>query len=152
MKAIFWIGKSGILGTLVRVFKGFGSNHVELLFSDGMSGTSDVVKGICFYRLNYLPENWIAIDIPCTPEEEAEVRKFFEVDEKGCGYDMRGIVFAQVFPWGIESKDKWFCSEACVAALQRVKSLTFLKDLKPYTIDPGELLKILVRNLKKKSV
>jgi hypothetical protein len=148
MKAIFWVGKSTIFGRLIRLFKGTGSSHAEILFSDGYAGTSDKgLGGIAIYPLNYKSHEWVSIDIPCTPEEEADVRKFFEEDEKGCGYDMKGIVFAQLFRWNIQSKDKWFCSEACTAALQRVKGLKFLHNLKPHNVDPGKLFKLLCENL-----
>lgn len=146
MKAIFWIGKSGIFGRLIRFFKGTGSSHVELMFSNGYAGTSDMEKGgIVYYKIDFKPEDWYVVDIPCTTEEEAIVRKFFEVDEVGCGYDKLGIIFCQVFPWGIHSKTNWFCSEACTSALSRI--LYFLKGVKPYQVDPGELLDILKENL-----
>lgn len=142
MKAIFWIGKAGFFGSLIRLFKRDGISHSEILFSDGFSGTSDAAKGgIVLYKLNFQAKDWFIIDLPCEPEEEAKVRAFFETDEAGCKYDWRGIFFCQVFRWGWHSSTKWFCSEACLAALQRVYPA--LQGLKPWQVDPADLATLL---------
>ncbi|MFA6132447.1 MAG: hypothetical protein WC869_00370 [Phycisphaerae bacterium] len=142
MKAIFWIGKVGFFGTLVRLFKRDGISHSALLFSDGFCGTSQPGRGIVLYKLApFNTADWFIIDLPCTPEEEARVRSFFEVDEAGCKYDWRGIAFCQVLRWGWHSNTRWFCSEACLAALQRI--YTALQGLKPWYVDPADLATVL---------
>lgn len=143
MKAIFWIGKVSLFGSLVRLFKRQGISHCEILFSDGYSGTSDPTKdGIVLYKAAPInPADWFVIDLPVTPEEEAKVRVFFETDEAGCKYDWRGIIFCQVFRWGWHSSTRWFCSEACLAALQRIYPA--LDGIKPWYVDPADFANIL---------
>lgn len=141
MKAIFWIGRSGFFGSLIRLFKHRGISHCEIMFSDGFSGTADSAKGgITLYPIAFNPADWFVIDIPCTPAEETTVRQFF-LDEAGCGYDWLGIVFCQVFHWGWGSKNKWFCSEACMTALRPL--FPEFKDIKPYQVDPATLAVLL---------
>ena len=143
MKVIFWIGKSSILGSAIRMFKHRGVSHSEILFTDNVSGTSDRDKGgVVLYSIPKLdPTEWVAIDIPCTIAQEAIMREFF-ISELGCGYDWKGILFAQMLPWGRESKDKWFCSEICTAALKLAYPHTF-SDITPCEVDPAELLKLI---------
>lgn len=148
MKAIFWIGKSGLLGSAIRAFKHRGVSHVELLFSDGMAGTSDREKGgVVLYHLGDPdPADWITIEIPgILPDEERRIRAFIE-GELGCPYDMMGIIFAQVFPWHRESPTAWFCSELVVAALKTVLPGLFPK--RPCDYDPAAVLLILTERTK----
>lgn len=142
MKAIFWIGRSGFFGSLIRFFKHKGISHSEILFSDGYAGTSDADKGgVVLYKLDpFVSTDWYVIDLPVTLEQEVEVRRFF-VEEAGAKYDWKGIFFSQVFPWNWASKTRWFCSESCTAALQRIYPQ--LLDLKPCQVDPASLATIL---------
>jgi hypothetical protein len=142
MKAIFWIGKVGIAGSLIRLFKRDGISHCAILFSDGFAGTAQPNTGIILYKAEPLnTADWLIIDLPCYPEEEARVRAFFETDEAGCKYDWVGIFFCQVLRWGWHSSTKWFCSEACLDALQRIYPA--LAGLKPWFCDPADLATLL---------
>ena len=118
MKAIFWVGKVGLFGSLIRVFKHRGISHSEIQFSDGKCATALTGSGIVLRQITVDPADWYVIDIPCTPEEEAQVRQFF-IDADGDGYDWLGIIFAQVLGWNWSSKHNWTCSEACATALRR---------------------------------
>jgi hypothetical protein len=139
MKAYFWIGKCNWWGSLIRAFKKRGVSHVMIVFGDGMAGTASVTQGgIVYGRAEIRSEDWLVIDVP---GDEAPVRQFFAVDERGCGYDWWGIVFAQVLGWNMESPTKWFCSEACVSALQRIG---YFRGKKAYMIDPAGMLELLV--------
>lgn len=142
MKAIFWIGRCGFIGSMIRLFKRGGISHSEIMFSDGMSGTSAAEKGgIVLYKIDFKPADWFIVELPCDAEEEARVRAFFEVDEAGCKYDYRGIIFSQILRWGWHSSTRWFCSESCLAALQRVYPA--LAGIKPWYVDPADLANIL---------
>ena len=137
MKAIFWIGKCGLVGTLIRAFKRRGVSHAEIMFSDGVCGTAQPNGGVVLRHINFNRADWIVLDLPCTPGQEATVRGFFE-QELGCPYDWSGLLFAQILGWNWQSKQKYFCSEICVAALQ--KAYPALAGLKPWRIDPAKEL------------
>jgi len=137
MKAIFWIGKCGLVGTLIRAFKRRGVSHAEIMFSDGVCGTSQPNGGVVLRHIDFNRADWVVLDLPCTPEQEAAVRAFF-VEELGCPYDWSGILFAQILGWNWQSKKKYFCSEVCVAALQ--KAYSALAGLKPWRVDPAKEL------------
>jgi len=80
---------------------------------------------------------WDMLDIPTTEAEEEIVRNFCG-NELGCRYDWWGIWFSQVIPLRREHPDKWFCSEICAAALQKID---LLGSFKPCTLSPGKLFK-----------
>jgi hypothetical protein len=140
MKAIFWIGKCGLFGTLIRAFKRRGVSHAEIMFSDGVSGTAQPRGGVVLRKIDFKPEDWFVLDLPCTPIQEEVVRAFFE-KELGCPYDWSGIVFAQVLGWNWQSKEKYFCSEVCTAALKEIYKQ--LADVKPWRCDPAKELILL---------
>jgi len=144
MKAIFWVGKGTIFDGAIRAFKRGGVSHSEIMFSDGFCGTSYPGVGVVLRPLVVRPEDWVILELPCTPEEEAKVRAFF-VEEAGCGYDWLGIVFAQVLGWHWQSKTKYFCSETTIAALQRI--YTVLNGLKAWREDPASVLVILAERV-----
>ncbi len=117
-KAAFYKGTKtgfpGIYNRLVRFIDRGPYSHVEMIFSDGMSASSSYMDGgVRFKRIDFDPEHWDFIELPA--EKEAEARRWFR-DRIGSGYDLAGnmhFVFGPV----PESKNKWFCSEATMAAL-----------------------------------
>ena len=141
MKAIFWIGRSGALGSSIRAFKQRGVSHAELLFSDGYAGTSDREKGgVVIYQLDPRPADWVVLDLPDTCNED-RARALIQ-DEVGAAYDWLGIAMAQVLPWNREDPTKWFCSEIVAAALRLAYPRT-LADVTPHQLDPAGLLDLL---------
>ena len=140
MKILFWIGRAGFFSSLIRVFKCHGISHCEIQFSDGACGTAYPGTGIVLRSLEVKPGDWYVIDVPCSLETESLVRQFF-VAEMGCGYDIWGLVWAQVFGWNWQSKTKWFCSEACTAAL--VPAIPSLKSQVPCRVDPARLARLI---------
>lgn len=140
MKAIFWIGKCSLVGTLIRAFKRHGVSHAEIMFSDGVCGTSEPKNGVVLRKINFRPEDWVVLELPCTPIQEELVRAFFE-KELGCPYDWKGILCAQILGWNRSSPTAWFCSEICTAALQEVYKQ--LAGVKPASVDPAKELILL---------
>jgi hypothetical protein len=145
MRAIFWIGRSGILGSAIRAYKLRGVSHAELLFSDGIAGTSDREKGgVVLYDLGRPSKaDWVAIDLPDHPAGEERARALI-ASELGAGYDWLGIALAQVLPWGRQDPRRWFCSELVAAALARAYPAS-MGDVIPHRLDPAGLLDLLVR-------
>lgn len=148
MKVIFYKGKGGLFSRLIRWFKKTPYSHCEIVFSNMLCGTSsEHYDGVVCYLLKQ-PINlkeWDIIEIECDPHEEYLVQNVFCVEEYNCGYDWLGIILCQIFPWGRQHQEKWFCSEICTYALKRISHLKrYLDTIKPHYVDPGELYNILV--------
>lgn len=140
MKAIFRVDKTGLAGSLIRLFERRGISHCEIQFSDGYSGSAIPGAGVVLRPLVVNPADWFVIDIPCSLELESVVRQFF-YDEAGCGYDWWGIVFANVLGWNWSAKNKWTCSEACTVALRPV--IPGLRAVAAPCVDPATLAGLL---------
>jgi hypothetical protein len=158
MRVLFWKGPSSFFGSLIRLKTCSAYSHCELLFSDGTRFGIDASFKSGFYRVDghlktpdsksgydgkeWNAENWDCISIEGGDEEKT--RKWCE-EHVGLEYDWKGVVFCQLFPWGIESKNKWFCSEISTAGLQAGLYPQVL-GLKPYQIAPHKLAPILEHN------
>ena len=115
-RAAFWIGKSSLFGAGIRLVKGYGITHAELVFSDGMAGTSDALRGgVCLYKFDPAPGDWLYVAIP--GQYEAKAREWFH-DHQGSQYDWAGIVLAQLLGTNWQARGKRFCSESCIESLQ----------------------------------
>lgn len=124
----------------------YGSySHEEIAFSNGWSWSSSETDGGTRFRyIDYTNGNWDLLFIRCTADEERRVWEFCE-KENGLGYDTRGILFSFLpVPIGWQHPDKWFCSEACTAALQL---LGYLRGYAPSSIAPSKAYKLMVKEL-----
>lgn len=141
MRVLFWKGPCSLTGRVIRLKTGCAYTHSEFLFSDGTR--FGVQSGIPahFYKPvrdgepQWDEATWDCIEIGGGNEEA--VRSWCH-SIVGAEYDWRGILFCQLFPWGWESRDKWFCSEANTAGLQ-AGSYPQVAGLKPYQIAPHKL-------------
>jgi hypothetical protein len=124
--------------------------HAELLFSDGNRFAINANHPAMFYApkfekvtpgLDWDADEWDCFDLYGGNEEWVYDWCDLHVDAK---YDWRGLVFCQVFPWGWESKDKWFCSEMTIAALQAGR-FPAVKGMKPYQYSPAKFHAALLR-------
>jgi hypothetical protein len=114
---------SGWMGSAIDVMSGFGGiSHVELVFSNG-----DTLRASYGELVTLDPgrdhTGWDMEAIDTTDGEE-ELIRVWASREVGCHYDKWGVA-RFVLPWMRQHDDKWFCSEICVAALQRVNRLLF---------------------------
>lgn len=118
MKAAFYKGTrpglGGLFNMLVRFWTKGPYSHVELIFSDGMSASSSFIDGgVRFKLIKYDESRWDFIELPDSLEENA--RKLFVV-HAGKAYDYwANIRFS--FGFIPDSKDKYMCAEAGMAAL-----------------------------------
>lgn len=121
MKVAFYSGvKPGINGlynrTVQLIDRGEFS-HCELVFSDGLSASASFMdKGVRFKQINYFSDSakdWTLVDIKGYDEQRA--RKWF-TEHEGHKYDLLGNL-RFIFGWVREDDNKWFCSEALMAAL-----------------------------------
>lgn len=92
--------------------------HVELVFSDGMSWSSNYPEGVRFIVQMYGIPGWTMLPVPCTKREEETVRQWCST-KVGTPYDLRGVVLFKN-PVIHEDEAKFFCDEACITALQQI--------------------------------
>ena len=114
-------------------------SHCELVFSDGSMFSSDPSDNGTRYLQNmHLTYNdWEVLDIQTSSVQEKIIRDFCD-SELHCRYDWWGIFCSQVIRWQREDPTKWFCSEVCTAALQKIG---FLTGNEPCTFSPAKLYK-----------
>lgn len=118
MKAAFYKGTrpgiTGIYNRLVRFWCQGPYSHCELVFSDGMAASASFADGgVRFKRINFDPANWDLIELPGA--DEAAARAWFE-QRQGTGYDLIGNLRFVIAPLP-DNKQRYFCSEAVLAAL-----------------------------------
>lgn len=107
-------GLQGLYSRITRWIDQGPYSHCELVFSDGVSASASYIDGgVRFKSIDYNPAHWDFIEVP--DYREGAARDWFRAH---CGepYDLWGNV-RFVFGFARESKGKWFCSEAVMAAL-----------------------------------
>lgn len=110
-------------------------SHTELIFGDGMSGSSSFRDGgVRVKKIIYRPEKWDFIVVTNTWLEERA--KFWFAIHDGEGYGTMGIV-GHVWKPVPDDKNKWVCSEAVLAALGYEESWRF---------DPNDIAPMLMAN------
>jgi hypothetical protein len=98
-------------------------SHTELIFSNGMSGSSSFRDGgVRVKKVIYKPEKWDFIVLP-HGWHEGLAKDWFAI-QGGEGYDTMGIV-GHVWKPVADDKNKWVCSEAVLAALGYEQSWRF---------------------------
>ena len=129
---------SGLGGAAIDALSGFGGVcHVELVFANG-----DTLRASYGEPVSLGPgrdrRGWIIEPIAdVTPLEEAIVRTWAQ-REVGSPYDTWGVL-RFVLPFVGQHPDAWFCSEICVAALQRIN---LCLGVRPWEVSPNRLRKL----------
>ena len=107
-------GFSGIFSRLVRWWTSSKYSHTELIFSDGVSGSSSFLdKGVRLKSITYDETYWDFIEIQGF--DELQARWWFERNQ-GKKYDVLGLL-GFVWKRGTQNKNKWYCNEAIGEAL-----------------------------------
>ena len=96
--------------------------HTELLIDNMWYSSSNTDGGVRSKRIDSRSGHWRFDYINATAEQEQIVIQFFEKHD-GKKYDYCGILCSQVFPFGIHTKSKYFCSEICHEALVKAEVL-----------------------------
>jgi hypothetical protein len=113
MKLALYKGRARLLNRLVSWWLSSPYSHAEIVFSDGMCGSSSGSDGGVRLKRFFLdPLKWDLIDIE---GDENQARAWFEA-HAGEKYDFLGLLG---FVWrrGTHDQNKWFCFEACAASL-----------------------------------
>ena len=106
-------GLDGLFDALVRFWTRGPYSHCEIVFSGGEAASSSKRDGgVRFKHINFNHERWdfVTLDIDPVP-----VRGWFDA-HLGEKYDTLGLFGFIWRPFG-GMKTRWFCSEACAAAL-----------------------------------
>jgi hypothetical protein len=137
MKAAFYKGTHpgipGLYNRFVRWWTRGIYSHAEIVFSDWTSASSSFMDGgVRLKTIKFDPAIWDFIDLP--DELEPAARAWF-VEHEGKAYDYwMNLRFC--FGFMPDSKDKYACSEACMASLVFTDSWRF---------DPNAMASILRR-------
>lgn len=125
MKLALYKGQNRFISRLIRFWTQSPYSHCELVFSDGMCGSShDLDRGVRLKKLELDPYEWDFFEVP---GDEVSARQWFEKN-KGKPYDYVGLLWF-VFPVKV-SPYRWTCSKAVMTALG-------YND--PWRFDPGIL-------------
>lgn len=111
-------GMDGVYNRIGRYLDRGPYSHCEMVFSDRISASASYIDGgVRVKNIGYSSfGNWDFLPIP-DPKGDVErmAWRWFK-EKRGLPYDVWGnIRFATNF--ARDSPDKWFCSEACMAAL-----------------------------------
>lgn len=103
-------------------------SHVELVFSTGqMFSASQYSNSTRFANFNSKDPAWVTIDVKLTSNQELIIQEFC-TRHNGAKYDYLGVLG---FIFGNrDNSGKWFCSEICTVALQKVGLLPNLEAAK----------------------
>lgn len=106
-------GIAGLFSIAVKWWLGGAYSHTELIFSDGVSGSSRSPDGGVFLKeVEYNKEDWDFLQID---GDEQAARQWF-IDHEGEDFDFLGLL-GFVWTRGLNRRRRWFCSEAVAAAL-----------------------------------
>lgn len=112
MQVAFYKAPGTWLDALIRLLTRSIYSHCELVI-DGICYTSSNRDGGVRSKAIYLDtEKWDVFDIP----HNKDLAKAWFTEHYGQSYDWLGAVRI-VLPFLPNSSNKWFCSEACAAAL-----------------------------------
>lgn len=140
MKVAFYIADRGrLVDRLIADHDGGPFGHAELVFSDGNAFSSSIRDGgTRFKRIVFDPDKWRFVPLNINAQQESIVRAWCD-QRKGLKYDLVGVL-AFKLPWRRHDRGKWFCSEACTAALKR---LGYFSGIRPERVSPNGLYRLL---------
>lgn len=115
MRVAFYKGKKRLFNKLVSWWTRGPYSHCELVFSDGESASASFMDGgVRYKRILFDDAHWDFIELEDSFLEAQS--RFWFYDHFNEKYDVLGIL-GFVNPRIKQSKNKWFCSEAIMAAL-----------------------------------
>lgn len=124
MKAAFYKGKHRLFNRLTAWWDNGIYTHMELVFSDQIAASSSFSDGgVRFKSIQFDDSRWDFVELPRKLFNERDARVWFDVN-KGRKYDFAGLIrfVADALP---ENRTRFFCSEACLSALNIKESWRF---------------------------
>lgn len=152
VKVGFLKSSNTIPAKLIKMWTNSPYSHVELIFKDVCYKVDVDTVVMAYTREEFEEKNWdtIEIDIVITEDQEEKIYRFFQ-NQLGLEYDWTGIFLSQFISLGINSENKWFCSELVTKILQLLLVEEVL-DCEPNKVSPGKLYKMLENYIKPESV
>jgi hypothetical protein len=143
IQVAFFKAGNAISDKLIKFWTKSKYSHVEILI-EGFSYDANTELGLRKYAMkSYDLEQWdvISIDVNISKKNFGKIERFIK-NQIGCKYDWRGIFLSQFVNMGIDSDNKWFCSEFVTKILQLILIEETL-DEKPNKVSPGKLSELL---------
>lgn len=103
-------GLPGVINRVGRFFSGGPASHTEIVFSDGMSGSSEPRLGIRLKHISYTSGNWFFVPLPESYSERRS-RDWYETLQGEMGYDYLGTMRFGLTLLG-QSPTRAFCTES----------------------------------------
>lgn len=115
----FYKGKGNWWDKLIKWWTGSKYSHCELIFGDSAWFSADAWQNkVRYTSFDANPYNWDYVEFVTTVKDEMILRAWCD-SKVGKKYDWWGIL-GFILPLRIESPNRYFCSEICVAALQQI--------------------------------
>lgn len=116
MQAAFYKGNHRLFNKLTAWWDRGIYTHMELVFSDKTAASSSFIDGgVRFKSIKFDDSRWHFIELPERLFNERYARNWFN-DNQGRKYDFSGLIRFGVDALP-EDREKFFCSEACLSAL-----------------------------------
>ena len=103
-------GWSGVVNRVGRTFSRGPASHTEIVFSDGMSGSSEAGIGVRLKRIPYTSGKWFFVELPEIYSEKKS-RDWYEAFQSEILYDYLGCARFGLGVLG-ESPTRAFCTES----------------------------------------
>lgn len=113
LQAIFYKAPGSIFDRLIRIVTRSPYSHVELVIDGVCWSSSQPDGGVRGKRFAIDPARWDTLHI----QADAAAVAIWFAGHQGTPYDYLGALRC-VIKWLPNSATKWFCSEACAAALR----------------------------------
>lgn len=120
IKIAFYKGNNGWHHFFIKWWTNSKYSHTELLLDGKKIWTSISPFGLSSVESRVIEniniEEWDFIDLRLTKEQMSSLIDFI-VKTTGNKYDWIGMIFSQIFPFILKSKNKWYCSSWVAHAL-----------------------------------
>jgi hypothetical protein len=117
-------------------------SHTEIIVDGVWYSTSPRDLRLRAKRIAPTEGHWDIVDISDGAKDcEVILAEFAKYE--GAKYDWTGIALSQVLPLGMDSEQRWFCSEWAAHCLQSIGKLGTAKEANEY--NPGSLHKVVSR-------
>lgn len=115
VRAHFYKADGTLFDKLIRWWTRSPYSHVELELSEGEWWSSSPRDGgVRTKKIVFSPYHWDTLELSAA--DAPSLRAFFKQRE-GTRYDAAGLLLTQIFKTPYRTRERFFCSEICAAAL-----------------------------------